>query len=91
MQTLISKSPRVPNQQEKIKHYQESEKWHLYTGSTVREDSDPQVKVITRGEAERQREKAVLDRTLDARDGAQPVQCYHHSLEQPLTKAWYGL
>ena len=47
----------------------------VYKLAQVHGDSDSHVKAITRGEAKRQREKRLLDRALDVRDGAQPVHC----------------
>lgn len=48
---------------------------HLYELAQGRGESDPQVKAITRGQAKRQGEIDIVDRALDTRDGAQPVQC----------------
>ena len=47
----------------------------LYKLACPQGDSDPQVKAITRAEAKRQSEREELDKALDAKDGAQPIQC----------------
>lgn len=47
----------------------------LYKLAQVHGVSDCQVKVVTRRAAKKQREELLLDRVLDVRDSAQPVEC----------------
>ena len=47
----------------------------LYELAHVYDDSEPQVKAVTRAKAKRERKEENLDRALDARDGAQPIHC----------------